>query len=342
MPRSRLTRPPLALRAAAPSPTLPRAVALALALAACTAASAATPRAYVEKIPDSSVSFEMVPVAGGSFRMGSPAGEAGRKDDEGPQAEVTLKPFWIGKHEVTWSEYDLYRRDAGIPVSKREGSDGDAITRPTPPYADESWGYGKGSQPAIGMTWHAAMAYTRWLSAKTGKHYRLATEAEWEYAARAGSSTPWASGSDAKALDALAWHAGNANGKPHRVGGKQANAFGLHDMHGNVGEWTLDQYQPQRYAALKGKASDPVALPGAARFPHVVRGGSFEDEPAQLRSAARRASKPGWSRRDPQEPRSIWWHTDASFVGFRVVRTDNDAPTLKGFTSRVTRASPDK
>lgn len=227
-------------------------------------------------------------------------------------------------------------------MSKREGSDGDAITRPTPPYADESWGHGKGSQPAIGMTWHAAMAYTRWLSAKTGKHYRLATEAEWEYAARAGSITPWASGSDPKSLDAIAWHAGNASGKPHRVGGKQANAFGIHDMHGNVAEWTLDQYLPQRYAALKGKAKDPVALPGAARFPHVVRGGSFEDEPAQLRSAARRASKPGWSRRDPQEPRSIWWHTDASFVGFRVVRVDNDPPKLKDFKSQVTRASRDQ
>lgn len=297
---------------------------------------------YVEKIPGSTVSFQMVAVPGGGFRMGSPAGETGRNGDEGPQADVTVKPFWIGKHEVTWSEYDLYRRDAGIPVSKREGSDGDAITRPTPPYADESWGYGKGSQPAIGMTWHAAMAYTRWLSAKTGKHYRLATEAEWEYAARAGSGTPWSSGGDAKSLDAVAWHAGNANGKPHRVGGKQANAFGLHDMHGNVAEWTLDQYQPQRYAALKGKATDPVALPGAARFPHVVRGGSFEDEPAQLRSAARRASKPGWSRRDPQEPRSIWWHTDATFVGFRVVRTDDDPPKLKDFKSKVTRASRDQ
>jgi formylglycine-generating enzyme required for sulfatase activity len=306
------------------------------------AAAAAQAQPYTEKIPDSSVSFEMVPVPGGTFRMGSPADEAGRKQDEGPQVEVAIKPFWIGKHEVTWAEYDLYRKDAGIPVSKREGSDGDAITRPTPPYADESWGYGKGKQPAIGMTWHAAMAYCRWLSQKTGHHYRLATEAEWEYAARAGTSTPWSSGKDAASLDAAAWHLGNANGKPRPVGGKQPNAFGLHDMHGNVAEWTLDQYQPERYAALGGKAKDPVALPGAARFPHVVRGGSFEDEPAQLRSAARRASKPGWSRRDPQEPRSIWWHTDATFVGFRVVRADNDPPKLKNYRSKVTRASPDE
>lgn len=312
------------------------------ALSAPLPARGAPPAPYTETIPGSRVGFEMVPVPGGRFRMGSPSSEAGRKDDEGPQAEVAVKPFWIGKHEVTWDEYDLYRKDVGIPVSRREGSDGDAITRPTPPYADESWGYGKGRQPAIGMTWHAAMAYCRWLSQKTGRHYRLPTEAEWEYAARAGTTTPWSSGADAASLDAVAWHFGNANGKPHPVGGKQANAFGVHDMHGNVAEWTLDQYLPRRYAALGGKAKDPVALPGAARFPHVVRGGSFEDEPAQLRSAARRASRPGWSRRDPQEPRSIWWHTDATFVGFRVVRSDNDPPKLKEYKSKVTRASPDE
>lgn len=337
--RCRIARP---ARAPRPVTSLFSALCLVLTGFASGPSTAAEPQPYVEKIPGSAVSFEMVAVPAGKFRMGSPAGEAGRKDDEGPQAEVAIQPFWIGKHEVTWAEYDLYRKDAGIPVSKREGSDGDAVTRPTPPYADESWGYGKGKQPAIGMTWHAAMAYCRWLSAKTGHHYRLATEAEWEYAARAGTTTPWSSGDAAASLDAVAWHLGNANGKPHRVGGKQANAFGVHDMHGNVAEWTLDQYQPQRYAALKGKASDPVAVPGAARFPHVVRGGSFEDDPAQLRSAARRASKPGWSRRDPQEPRSIWWHTDATFVGFRVVRADNDAAKLKDFKSKVTRASPDQ
>lgn len=326
-----------------------------LALLACTTATAfcaqsvvgvanaevAGSKRYTETIPGTAVRFEMVSVPAGRYRMGSPADEAGRKDDEGPQADVAVKAFWIGKHEVTWAEYDLYRKDAGIPVSRREGSDGDAVTRPTPPYADESWGFGKGSQPAIGMTWHAAMAYCRWLSAKTGHSYRLPTEAEWEYAARAGSATPWSSGDEAS-LSQSAWYAANANGKPHKVGGKQANALGLHDMHGNVAEWTLDQYQPQRYAALKVKADNPVALPGAARFPHVVRGGSFEDAPAQLRSAARRSSKPAWSRRDPQEPRSIWWHTDATFVGFRVVRVDNDPPKLKNFNSKVTRASPDQ
>ncbi|MET0290236.1 MAG: SUMF1/EgtB/PvdO family nonheme iron enzyme [Pseudoxanthomonas sp.] len=307
-----------------------------------TGAQAAEPASYTEHIPDSSVAFDMVALPSGSFSMGSAQAEPDRKADEGPQTAVTLQPFWIGKHEVTWAEYDLYRKDANIPVSKREGSDGDAITRPTPPYADESWGFGKGRQPAIGMTWHAAMSYCRWLSQKTGHHYRLATEAEWEYAARAGSSTPWSSGADAASLDAVAWHLGNADGKPHPVGSKQPNAFGLHDMHGNVAEWTLDQYQPQRYAALKGKARDPVALPGATRFPHVVRGGSFEDDPAALRSAARRSSKPGWSRRDPQEPRSIWWHTDAIFVGFRVVRADGDPPVLKDIASQVTRASQDQ
>lgn len=334
-------RASLAAGVSAIKPALLPAWALASALAASPLA-AREQAAYAETIADSAVSFDMVALPGGEFRLGSASTEAGRKDDEGPQAQVTVKPFWIGRTEVTWDEYDLYLRDAGIPVSKREGSDGDAITRPTPPYADPTWGYGKGKQPAIGMTWHAATAYCRWLSKKTGHHYRLPTEAEWEYAARAGTDTAWSSGDDPPSLESVAWHQGNASGRPHKVGGKQPNAFGLYDMHGNVAEWTLDAYQPRRYAALEGKASDPVAMPGTARFPHVVRGGSYEDSPDALRSAARRASKPGWSRRDPQEPRSIWWHTDATFVGFRVVRADHDAPALKDFRSKVTRASPDQ
>jgi formylglycine-generating enzyme required for sulfatase activity len=304
---------------------------------------------YSEAIPDTKVSFDMVPIAGGTFKMGSPANETGRAEDEGPQVEVTIKPFFMGAHEVTWDEYDLYafqkRRTAQTPPSSA-----DAVSRPTPPYADESWGFGKGRQPAIGMTWHAAAEYCRWLSAKTGKTYRLPTEAEWEYAARAGTATPWSSGADASALDAVAWYAKNSDGQPHPVGTKKPNAWGLYDMIGNVAEWTLDQYDAKRYATLaasntsnasKKSLIDPVLLPGAARYPHVVRGGSFDDDPEKLRSAARRFSKPEWSRRDPQQPQSIWWHTDAIFVGFRLVQPVNEDDALKDFRSKITRESPD-
>jgi formylglycine-generating enzyme required for sulfatase activity len=309
------------------------------------AAAAATEFApYTEPIPDTKISFDMVPVKGGSLKMGSPASEPGRGDDEGPQVEATVKAFWMGAREVTWEEYDLFafakRRPAGGPPPTAA----DAVSKPTPPYADESWGFGKGKQPALGMTWHAAAEYCRWLSAKTGHPYRLPTEAEWEYAARAGSSTPWSSGKDAASLTDVAWFAGDADAVPHKVGTKKPNAFGLYDMHGNVAEWTLDQYDAKRYASLASQKGliNPVLLPGDARYPHVVRGGSFEDDAAHLRSAARRASKPEWSRRDPQQPQSIWWHTDAIFVGFRIVEPVQETDALKGFRSKITRESPDQ
>ena len=192
------------------------------------------------------------------------------------------------------------------------------MTRPTPPYGDASFGFGKGRQPVINITHHAAMEYTRWLSQATGKSYRLPTEAEWEYAARGGTTTPYSFGDDATELDAYAWYAANSGDRPHPVGQKKPNAWGLYDMHGNVAEWCLDQYAPDFYARSPAKA--PVLLPSDRRYPYVARGGSWADDPKQLRSAARRGSTEAWSRRDPQSPQSIWWHTDAMFVGFRIVR----------------------
>jgi formylglycine-generating enzyme required for sulfatase activity len=247
-------------------------------------------------------------------------------------------------HEVTWDEYEQFALGKPAPAAQAAASSGaDAVTRPTPPYADPTWGFGKGKQPALGMTWHAAAEYCRWLSAKTGHTYRLPTEAEWEYAARAGTATPWSSGKDPGSLADSAWYADNSDGRPHPVGTRKPNAFGLYDMHGNVAEWTLDRYDAGRYAVLAGGEvkENPVLLPGAARYPHVVRGGSFEDDVAHVRSAARRASKPEWSRRDPQFPQSIWWHTDAIFVGFRVVRAVEEPPALADFKSKITRNSPD-
>jgi formylglycine-generating enzyme required for sulfatase activity len=291
------------------------------------------------------VRFDMVAVPGGTVKLGSPATEPGRGDDEGPQVLVKVGPFWMGRLEVTWAEFDLYafaRRAALQPGAAPAGAD--AVSRPTPPYADESWGFGKDKQPALGMTWHAAAEYCRWLSAKTGKTYRLATEAEWEYAARAGTTTPWSSGATPATLADAAWYSENSGGKPHLGGLKKANAFGLFDMHGNVAEWVIDQHEAKRYerlAALPSPVVSPVAVPGAARYPHVVRGGGFEDGYHGLRSAARRASDPEWSRRDPQLPQSIWWHTDAITVGFRIVRAVDETPALVDFRSKITRESAD-
>src|SRR5262249_23029553 len=153
------------------------------------------------------IKFTMVPIPGGTYTLGSPAGEKGRKADEGPQRQVTIQPFWMGKYEVTWNEYDLYAFSLDI---KKEGEEVikaaadkalDGITPQTPPYTDMTFGYAHDGFPALCMTHHAAIEYGRWLSARTGKGYRLPTEAEWEYACRAGTKTAYSFGDDPAKLD---------------------------------------------------------------------------------------------------------------------------------------------
>jgi formylglycine-generating enzyme required for sulfatase activity len=301
---------------------------------------------YTETIPGTKATLEMVPIPGGSFTMGSPPGEKGRGADEGPPHPVTVRPFFMSRHEVTWEAFHVYL-DVGLKQELADLNRGaappppDAVTYPTAPYADETFGFGRGRQPTIAVTWHAAMEFARWLSQKTGKTYRLPTEAEWEYACRAGRSTAYSFGDAPGALGDHAWFAGNAARKPHPVGGKRPNGFGLHDMHGNVAEWVFDRYDPRFYAQATGPAL-PVDPPGAARTPHVVRGGSWKDKPVALRCAARRPSDPSWSKQDPQKPQSIWWHTEATEVGFRLVYVPDEYPPLRGLRSRITPESPDR
>ena len=298
------------------------------------AKSAAEMKPYAEKITGTSVSFDMVPIPctkdGGRFQMGSKDGEAGRKDDEGPQHEVQVSPFWIGKFEVTWDEYqqfqyklDLQERAQTKKTPEPQDAWADAVSRPTPPYVPMDFGMGVKGCPAVCMTQFAARHYTKWLSMKTGRFYRLATEAEWEYACRAGTTTAYSFGDDASKLDEYGWFYDNSDGKYRGVGLKKPNPWGLYDMHGNVAEWVIDKHDPAFYASLKvepGKpALDPICWPDDA-YPQVVRGGSFDDDPDRLRSAARRGSSKAWKVQDPQIPKSIWYLTDARFVGFRVVR----------------------
>jgi formylglycine-generating enzyme required for sulfatase activity len=298
--------------------------------------------AYREKVPGSDVGFDLVPIAAGTFWMGSPGSEPGRKEDEGPPVEVRLEPFWMGRCEVTWAEYDLWSTDDQRPQSKKP----DGTSRPTPPYMDMTFNMGRDGYPAICMSHVAARQYCKWLSAKTGRFYRLPTEAEWEYACRAGTTTAWSCGDDPKQLDAVAWHAGNSarelerGAKPvpayHEVGKKLPNAFGLFDMHGNVAEWVADHYLADAYAAARGAAprQAPYFAPPRddrdrpVRFPHVARGGSWRDEPALLRSAARSSSEPAWNSRDPQIPKSWWYLTEGQHIGFRVVRPQRE-PTAE-------------
>jgi formylglycine-generating enzyme required for sulfatase activity len=283
-------------------------------------------KAYTEKVPGTDVAFQMTPIPGGTFKLGSPAGEKARKDDEGPQVAVKIEPFWMETHEVTWNEYELWY--LGLDKQRREARNNkasswdrlaDAVAIPTKPYSDMTFGMGKEQFPAICMTQFAAKMYCKWLSAKTGHYYRLPTEAEWEYACRAGKSTAYSFGDDPAKLGDYAWYSENSEEKYHKVGKKKPNPWGLYDMHGNVAEWCVDEYVADRYKQLTGKPEYmPVLV--TKMYPQVVRGGAWTDEAPLLRSAARRGSSKEWKQQDPQIPQSIWYHTDADFVGFRVVR----------------------
>jgi len=290
------------------------------------ATSATDMQPYEEVLADADVSIDMVPIPGGTFQMGSPDEEAERGADEGPVHEVQIPPFWMGKYEITWNQYDVWGENIDIARRKIFGSKGtardpvaDAVTRPTPPYTDMSFGMGKGRNPAISMTQHAARMYCKWLSAKTGHYYRLPTEAEWEYACRAGTNTAYSFGDNPALLDDYAWYVDNSDDAYHEVGQKKPNPWGLYDIHGNAAEWTLDQYLPDAYANRTGAVKNPLAVPSKL-FPRVVRGGGWDDEPRMLRSAVREGSNEDWKQQDPQIPQSIWYHTDALGVGFRVVR----------------------
>ena len=297
---------------------------------------------YAEKINDK-VSFDMLPIPGGTYLMGSPDNEKGRDANEGPLHPVTVKPFWMGKLEVTWDEYDIYweNRPKGPPprpkITAKPDKLPDAITSPTPPYEDPTFGYGKKGFPVIAVTHHAAMEYCRWLSLKTGKAYRLPTEVEWEWACRAGTTTTYHFGDDPAKLGDWEWIEDNSGDAPHPVGKKKPNPWGLFDIHGNAAEWCIDSYKKDFYASLpKDKPFVlPFNPPTENRYPNVARGGSWNDKSPKCRSAVRRGSDLTWLKRDPQRPQSIWWMTEADWVGFRVVRAVEEDERLKGVRSKV-------
>jgi formylglycine-generating enzyme required for sulfatase activity len=250
----------------------------------------------------------------------------------------------MGKYEVTWDEYDQFAtvHPGNRGEQKHAEKDGnpdriDAVSRPSEPYMDMTFGYGREGYPAICMTHHAAMAYCRWLSLKTGRTYRLPTEAEWEYACRAGSQSAYFFDDDSAKLGDYAWYEGNSEEVTHPVGQKKPNRWGLYDMLGNVGEWCLDSYDWKTYAefSIDKSTLGPVQMPMAKRFPNVVRGGSWDDKAAGMRCAARKASDRSWNKQDPDIPKSIWWLTNGDTVGFRIVRAVEEQDNLKGLRPRV-------
>jgi formylglycine-generating enzyme required for sulfatase activity len=290
---------------------------------------------YTQKMPASDVTFNLVPIPGGKFTMGSPDTEKDHKADEGPQFTVEVDPFWMGACPVTQAEYELFmanymRVSAQRPVEIPKDKLADAVTYPTPIYTLE---FGpnlermglSGKFPAVLMSQYAARQYTKWLSKRTGRFYRLPTEAEWEYAARAGTTTAYSFGDDPKLLSDYGWFIDNSDkngeGAYREVGTKKPNPWGLYDMHGNVAQWCIDAYAADAYKQFAGKTvkwNEIINWP-KEQYPRVIRGGSWQSEAADCRSASRRGSSQQLNLNDVQLPHSPYWLTEGFWIGFRVV-----------------------
>jgi formylglycine-generating enzyme required for sulfatase activity len=304
-------------------------------------AEASKHEAYAEKIPlapDSKI--DLVPIQAGKFKIGSDPASPQHKPDEAPQKEVVIPAFWMAKLETTWDIYRPYmengkarnkdgtlNRDADMttteaPEIKQGETLVDTVTQPTPPYIPMHFSMGDGytkNYPAVGITHHAANKFCEWLSAQTGNFYRLPTEAEWEYACRAGTTTAYSFGDDVSKLGEYAWFRDNSEYVYQKVGAKKPNPWGLYDMHGNAAELVLDQYAADAYAKIKDGAINPW-VPAPARYPTVYRGGHWDADALALRTAGRGKTDPELKVIDPQIPKSLWYFTNASWLGFRIVR----------------------
>ncbi|MDR2815544.1 MAG: SUMF1/EgtB/PvdO family nonheme iron enzyme [Proteiniphilum sp.] len=298
---------------------------------------------YTEQIPGTAVSFNMIAIKGGTFTMGSPGKEPFRNPDESPQHEVSLSPFFMAEVETTWDQYWVFYAETmsegrtppeTVYRNNLNAMGVDAISGPTPPFGYPDQGWGQGDRPAITMTHYAAETFCQWLSEKTGKKYRLPTEAEWEYAARGGTETPYFFPGSPKDFsnqgfmrnifkpktDSIASYViydKNSDGRTQPPSLVMPNPFGLKNMLGNVMEYTVDKYDPEAYAKRSGVTHNPRVAEGEE---WVVRGGFYSSDAADVRSANRAYTQhDAWLRTDPQLPKSIWWYSDIKGVGFRVV-----------------------
>jgi formylglycine-generating enzyme required for sulfatase activity len=301
---------------------------ICLAITVFASASPEPPKRYTEsfKAEDGAqLQFEMVLIWGGRFLMGSGQDEAGREDDEGPRHEVVVSGFYLCTTETTLELFIAYYEEKisakmQAAIARAGDSDVIAVTCPTPVYGDLTMGYDK-NHPAMGMTWHNAVNFCQWLSEKTGRVYRLPTEAEWEYACRAGTDATFSFGDDPNRLKDYCWYEDNSFGETHEVGTKKANALGLYDMSGNIREWVYDFYSPTAYAeAAKNEPTINPTGPEAGKV-HVARGGDFNSSVDEQRCAARAFEEGWWRMGDPQMPKSKWWLPDMDIIGFRVARS---------------------
>lgn len=298
---------------------------------------------FIETIPGTAASISMIAVPGGEFTMGSPSDEPFRKENEGPQRRVRISPFFMGEVEVTWDQFWAFysetmsegRTPPAVIYANNSRDDIDAVSGPTPPFGLPDQGWGMGSRPAITMTHYSAQTFCQWLSLKTGRKYRLPTEAEWEYAARGGTATPYFFEGNPKKLSnegflksifkpdttgiySHAVYVNNSGNRTQEPSEARPNPFGLKNMLGNVMEYCSDWYAEDAYKSVSDGELDPKGPSEGTE--HVVRGGHYNSDAAELRSAARSHTEhDDWLRTDPQNPKSIWWYSDVKGIGFRVV-----------------------
>lgn len=298
---------------------------------------------YTEQIPGTPLSFDMKAIPGGTFKMGSTEKEPFHEADESPVRNVTVSPFFMAEVEVTWDMYWAFYAQTmsegrtspeTVYANNSNNPDVDGISGPTPPFGFPDQGWGAGTRPAITMTHYAAETFCVWLSKKTGKTYRLPTEAEWEYAARGGTETPyffegnpkdysnqgfWRKFFDAK-TDVISDYVIYGNVSKNRTqepATVKPNPFGLKNMLGNVMEYCADKYSPEAYSQGGESVTDPLVTEGEE---YVVRGGNYTSDASEVRCAARAHTEhDAWLKTDPQQPKSIWWYSDIRGIGFRVV-----------------------
>ncbi len=279
-----------------------------LALVAGTASARPdNPPPITESIAGTTVKIDLLPVPAGKAKITDPA-------DPTKVQEVSVGPFYMSKTEVTWDQYDIFVYRLDEPADQQNV---DATSHPSKPYIPPDRGFGHAGYAAIGMSFKGASEYCDWLTKKTGHKYRLATEAEWEYAARAGAAGDFAGASNAASLNEFAWNKDDSEAKTHPVGTKKPNAWGLFDMTGNAAEWVV------------GTDGKPV-----------TKGGSFKDGPDELKISARLKQASAWNASDPQIPKSKWWLADCTFVGFRIVREPDKTPAPAAIPAPDPKAPP--
>ncbi|HMQ49052.1 MAG TPA: SUMF1/EgtB/PvdO family nonheme iron enzyme [Saprospiraceae bacterium] len=258
-------------------------------------------------IPGSDIDLEMVLLPGGQWTY---------RQADGQQQTYVLDSFLMATHELTydaWALFQIRENDSDASALPDVAFQADAVSRPSPPYLDFANGMGRaGGYPAVSMTQQAALRYCQWLYQKTGRFFRLPTEAEWTYACQANQD--W----QPEDLADYSWYYDNSFEKYHIIAEKKPNPWGLYDMLGNVAEWTLDFYEENYLGATADQASNPWVIP-LRKHSRTVKGGSYDSTPEECTCTHRLKSQPKWQARDPQIPKSIWWNPDSPFVGFRLL-----------------------